>query len=140
MNKKILSVLLAVPVVFFICWIGYLKISEINAPTYVIAVRGYDPRDLLSGHYLNLRLDWDNTDCEQFGEKRCPVEKFNYLYRFYVPEHDAPILEKILMRQEATAALTFVWPDKRIPRIKDLQINSKPWQESVAEYQQKNKN
>ena len=72
MPKKIVQILPIIPVLFFIGWIGYLKISEINAPQYQIAVRSYDPRDLLSGHYLSLRPDWFHTDCGQFDAGRCP--------------------------------------------------------------------
>lgn len=134
MSKKSLTAsLVAIPVLFFICWIGYIKISEINAPKLIVAVEGYDPRDLISGHYLSLRLNWQETDCSAFGTAGCPLEKFGYryIYRYYVPEHDAPILEKLMMKWETKAALEFVLPGNAAPRIKNLLINGKPWQDAV---------
>ncbi len=132
MNKKLLALLLALPVIYFIGWIGYLKISELNAPQVKVAVRGYDPRDLLSGHYLNLQTDWNRTDCRQFEENICPKERFEYVYRYYVPEHDALKLEKLMFRENVQAELLFVLPDGAAPRIKGFLINGRPWAKALG--------
>ena len=63
---------------------------------------GYDPRDLLSGRYIRYRIDWDKTDLQQFEKKSYTKNDFvNSLnkssYRFYVSEHHAKYLEKLLM-------------------------------------------
>ncbi|MBS4773656.1 MAG: hypothetical protein KHX55_05220 [Proteobacteria bacterium] len=130
MLNKFIPVLVFIPVLYFIGWIGSLKISEINAPQYKIAVRGYDPRDLLSGHYLSLRPDWKKTDCGQFPQNRCPEDVFQYSYRYYVPEQAAPVLEKMLQNGKHKTELLFVWPKYSNPRIKNLLIDNKPWNEN----------
>lgn len=130
MLKKFIPVLLFIPVVYFVGWAGYLKISEINAPQYKIAVRGYDPRDLLSGHYLHLQPDWKKTDCKQFPDKSCPKSDFQYSYRYYVPEQAAPLLEKMLQQNNLQSELLFVWPKHSEPRVKNLLLNGKPWNEN----------
>jgi uncharacterized membrane-anchored protein len=67
-----------------------------------VRILGYDPRDLLSGHYIRYRIDWDNTDIEQFNNKSFTKQNFidslnRKSLRFYVPEKHARYLDKILM-------------------------------------------
>lgn len=101
-----------------------------------LPVAGADPRDLLSGHYLALRLDtdggcdeepcgacWDGTTLRGHPEGRreaCPlyVAPESVSLRFYVPEDKAPHLEEMLRerhRRELEATLT---PQGRLlPRV-----------------------
>ena len=61
MSKKRILILLLLPIVYFIGWISYLVVAEIGVPQVKIYAEGYDPRDLLSGHYLQLKLNWQKN-------------------------------------------------------------------------------
>jgi GDYXXLXY motif protein len=50
---------LALPVVALAAMIGQQEWLRSNATVLNVAVRGVDPRDLLRGHYLTARFEWD---------------------------------------------------------------------------------
>ncbi len=90
---------------------------------------GYDPRDLIAGHYLNLQPDWNLTDCSQFNRKRCPVELFNYTYRYYLPEEDIQEIDLLLTQDDLKTEVVFVYKEGAKPRVEELLIEEKPWRE-----------
>lgn len=53
------AVTLAVPVVALAALIGEQEMRFVDAETVNVPVRGVDPRDLLRGHYITGRFDWD---------------------------------------------------------------------------------
>lgn len=84
MNKRLYVLFLALPVIFLLLWVSLLQWQGYNTTDVKIAATGYDPRNLISGHYLTLRLDWIKTDCKQFNNSRCPEAKFDSVYNFYL--------------------------------------------------------
>lgn len=50
---------LALPIVALAALIGEQELRFANAQTINVPVRGYDPRDLLRGHYITGQPDWD---------------------------------------------------------------------------------
>lgn len=133
MNKrKFLIATVLLPVVFFVAWITSLEMQSIWKTQEVkIAVKGYDPRDLLSGHYISLRVDWANTDCQQFADKSCPLDGFDAVYRFYMPEQEAQQLDKEIRQQGdlLKMKLVFLYAPQQAPSLKNLMINGATWQE-----------
>lgn len=69
MNKGILKIAaLLLPIVAMVLLIGAHSYNRENGTEWRIPVTGYDPRDLLRGHYLTFRYDWNwekrmNTAC-----------------------------------------------------------------------------
>lgn len=55
LRRRVIAGLLAADVLLFGGWVGALQWSRRGA-TYRLPVEGYDPRDLLSGHYVRFRL------------------------------------------------------------------------------------
>lgn len=130
-NIKIIIVAgVMLPVIFFAGWIGMLEWQLAEAPEVKIAARGYDPRDLLSGHYLNLTLDWNATDCTQFKKDKCPFKRFDLYYRFYMPEKEAKELDLLIRRRtDFDINLIFSYPQNGSPRLKNMLINQTPWKQ-----------
>lgn len=126
-NNKFLAAALALPLIFLLLWLIFLQVKA-SGPTVVVAMRGYDPRDLLSGHYLRLQPDWEKTDCTQFSDQICPREAFADHYRYYLPETAAPILEKQQDEGQADFAIRFYYKVGEEPFIKELLLNGQPWQ------------
>ncbi|HKV00463.1 MAG TPA: GDYXXLXY domain-containing protein [Vineibacter sp.] len=50
---------LALPVAVLGAMVGDAEYGIANARVMRVAIRGYDPRDMLRGHYLNYRFDWN---------------------------------------------------------------------------------
>lgn len=126
-SKKFL-ILFSLPLFFMLAVTVYLKISRNLAPEVKIAATGYDPRSLISGHYLQLSLDWDTTDCSQFSDAKCPGKyDFQAVYRFYVSEDQARDLENQVRQPGVKTELLFALPAFGEPQLKKLLINGKEW-------------
>lgn len=129
-RSYITASILAFPIVVMFFWILMIQDKISKAETIMIAVTGYDPRDLLSGHYVVLRPVWDKTDCSQFENNICDQSKFDYSYRFYLPEQDAKYLDNVITRTlDFNMHLEFAMPNNSLPIIKELYIDNITWKE-----------
>jgi uncharacterized membrane-anchored protein len=157
MNRS--RILLIVALVFPIIALGILtgyKHYKVTVGTEVILpIEGYDPRDLLSGHYLTYRVNYGAKNiCEQSKAIKHSVgyvclqpKHFTYfkpetcqlmikgncsgsqfkagIERFYIPENQASKLDKDVRSKKGSIVLS-VTPDGHA-QIKDLLINGKSW-------------
>lgn len=91
MNKKLIAAL-SLPVIFMAGWTGILNFERYGSQhDVIIAVSGYDPRDLLSGHYIDLSLNWKDTDCSQFLKVFVRKRLFCNGISFICPRRTPPI-------------------------------------------------
>ena len=128
MKKYVLAFFLGLPIIYLLATAVIINL-ELNAKnTVTIAMRGFDPFDLVSGRYLRLSPDWDATDCSQFKDKRCPTEKFSLSYRYYIPEIVASDAEKYVTCPNTKVEMVFVWRGEAKPLVKTLLIDDMPWQ------------
>lgn len=134
-NRGLMLFLLFVPLLALTLWLGDLEVRYAFSPKVYVAASGYDPRDLLSGHYLNLQLDWNKTDCTQFADSVCPKERFNWNYRYYLPEADALYLEKEIFKASADLKLEFAFPKTGAPVIRNLLLDNMDWKEWINHHQ-----
>ncbi|EMJ96180.1 GDYXXLXY domain-containing protein [Leptospira alstonii] len=58
--KLILPVALFLPIVFFGWQIATLEFSKSSGKELILPVSGYDPRDLLAGHYLRYNIEYQS--------------------------------------------------------------------------------
>ncbi|PJZ58394.1 GDYXXLXY domain-containing protein [Leptospira barantonii] len=56
--KILLPIALLIPVAFFASEIVYLEFVKKSGKELILPVNGYDPRDLLSGHYLRYNIEY----------------------------------------------------------------------------------
>jgi len=61
MRLKGVYLVVTIPVAAMALWLLSLNIAIMRAREVTLAVTGYDPRDLLSGHYLRYRIDYGIT-------------------------------------------------------------------------------
>lgn len=122
---------LFIPAIALTIWLGKLELHYTFSPKIYVAATGYDPRDLLSGHYLNLTLDWEKTDCSQFENKVCAKERFERIYRYYLPEADAVFLEKEIFKNSPDLLLEFAYPRKGAPLIRNLTLDKQNWKDWI---------
>lgn len=127
-RNYIVATILVFPIIALFFWVISVNVTMNRADTVFVKVTGYDPRDLLSGHYVVLRPVWGETDCTQFKNDECPSRDFEYSYRFYLPEGDAKYLDRVISRQsDLDMYLLFATPSNGKPLVKDLYINGLQW-------------
>lgn len=132
MSKKfVYPCLVFMPIILLFVWVGTILYQIYGSATVNVRILGYDPLDLLSGHYIRYTLDWQNTDCRQFAGDICPKALFNAYGlnygRYYVPENLAKPLEEVLQNNENIAEIVFSYREGKQPFVLNLLVNGKEW-------------
>lgn len=157
-RKRWLIVALVLPILA-LAGSAYLKSVQRNSGVAVtLPISGFDPRDLLSGHYLIYRVDYGveavcdkqqgqasvclrpqrglyptdelPPDCTLFIHGRCDNGVFSAgLERFYIPEAYAQVLEAKVRDQQGELVLAV--DTQGNAAIRDLLIGGKPWKAAV---------
>ena len=140
MKTKILAVCFTLPFVCLVLWTLHLAWQRSHGTEVKVAVMGYDPRDLFSGHYIQYQIDWGKTDCSQFPDNICPKENFcrearwGRQCRFYVPEEYAKQLDNLFRKRNDTDMkfeVVYSYTPGQGAMATQLLINGKDWLESV---------
>lgn len=119
--------LVFLPVMIMLAWVATIENERYQGREVVVRLRGYDPRDLLSGHYISYRINWDETDCAQFENGVCPRAAFERQGRFYVPEDKAMMLDKAVRDSRNKAEMVFSYKRGIKPYALKLLVNGKEW-------------
>ena len=127
-NKYGLVFVLCFPIIILLSWNVWLEGKVRFSPEITVAAEGYDPRNLISGHHLQLRPVWEKTDCSDFEENKCPLENFERVYSFYLPEQTAEELDRIIRTENPDLKLVFSLPENGRPLLKKLLIEGQPWE------------
>lgn len=140
-KEKGIRLFFLLPIVFFLGWVIYLSAFTALAQEVTVRITGYDPRDLLSGHYLAYQIDWKKTNCAQFENQQCPYKEFSKIpHRFYLPEKEAVSVEKLFRDvminsdafQEKTFEIVFSYVPGKTPVAKRLLIDGKDWRNALT--------
>ncbi len=122
---------LFLPLFILLSWTGYLTYTSLTAQQVVIAIKGYDPLDLFSGHYIQYEIDWEKTNCRQFPEGFCPKKSFaNIPRRYYLPEQAAEQIDRLMQAQNTVSVrfdMVFSYIKGRQPIARMLLINNQKW-------------
>ena len=140
MKNKILAIALITPLICLAGWLIYLTFQRATGKEVIVSIQGYDPRDLLSGHYIRYTIDWEKTNCAQFENGLCPEEEFcknarwGGLCRFYVPERNAQELDGLFwLRNDSDLIFEVIYSYKKgsEPIAKQMLINGEDWRKSL---------
>ena len=125
MNKeKYIVYLLLVPFVGVALWLSYFLVFMQHSTEIKLPITGYDPRNLLSGHYVAYQIDWNKADCTQADwQGVCPRSTFKTSYRFYVPEDTAAAIERAINRPEVRTEIIFSYQKGKAAVARDLLID-----------------
>lgn len=124
MKNKIIYTLFFLPVVVLAAVMGYyIQATRFN--WVEITVSGYDPKDFLSGYYMELRPNWEATDCTQFVNNRCPREDFLNRYKFYIKREQSDGLTKAV--NAGIVKLVFAYTPGHTPYVVDLLADGKSY-------------
>lgn len=127
-NIKIISAL-SFPIIILIIWSIYLSCLSYFGQTVKLPGAGYDPRDLLSGKYILLSINWDKADCSQFTDNSCPKEKFEKIYRYYAPEKEAPQMENYINKYLPEITMEFSYRQGQTPILKEIYFDNMLWKD-----------
>ncbi len=140
MKRYLYPLFLALPFFLLLSWAIGLHYQKMTMPEIELPIKGYDPRDLLAGHYIQYEIDWNNANCMQFENEVCPKEVFSHtgynVPRFYIPEKDAKRLDTLFRRgmyknKKVTFSIIYAYTPGVQPIAKRLLINGKDWQEFI---------
>ena len=132
-NDNGVKIALLLPFLIIFCWVMYYSNFVRNAKEVTLPILGYDPRNLLSGHYVDFRIDWVNADCMQLNwNGRCPVNDFSGVNRFYVPEKFAHRIERLL-NSRSSVQIVFAYEEGKTPVAKTMLIDGKDWKVYFSE-------
>lgn len=139
LRKYLHYVLILAPAVFLLLWVIVLSLQLRSGQEVRVRIGGYDPRSILSGHYINYEIDWANTDCTQFENGVCPERDFEKaLYqqywgkagRFYIAENRAVDLDRAVRNSDNVAEIIYSYRKGRRPYALRLLINGEDFQAS----------
>lgn len=154
-TKKGVLLALIVPVIALALLVGYKKYTLSIGKEITLPIAAYDPRDLLSGHYLIYTINYGvkgvckNTsygqkkfgyiclstrnfsyrspsNCKLLVKGVCNGERFEAgVERYYIPEKEAKKLECLVRSNKASIVLSVLANGKA--QVKDLLINGTSW-------------
>ena len=137
LKKYINFILILAPAVLLLLWSLVLFIQLESGTEVVLRIKGYDPRSILSGHYISYQIDWANTNCSQFENDICPRDDFEKaLYqrywdnagRFFVAENRAKELDKAVRNTNNVAEIIYSYRKGQRPFALRLLINGENFQ------------
>lgn len=160
MNKRtLLLVALILPIAALMVNAWMKSAQRSSGEEVILPIEGFDPRDLLSGHYLLYRVNFglDSSCTEQGAEAAVCLRPERKMYarnelpencelfiqgycddsatfvagieRFYIPEEYAEALEKQVRDKQGEIVLSV--DSQGNAAIRDLLIDGKPWEEAV---------
>lgn len=152
-TKKALLAALIFPILALILLTAYKKYKLAFGKEVQLSISGYDPRDLLSGHYLTYRVDYDAKNicskvtrkvpgyicleprrfhfskpegCKLFIKGTCNRNRFEAgIERYYIPESEAKRLDKDVRSNKGSIVIMVAANGKA--QIKELLIDGKSW-------------
>lgn len=161
MNKRILLIIaLALPILALALNAWLKGEQRSSGEEVVLPIEGFDPRDLLSGHYLIYRVDYgvENACTEHNREASVCLRPFRGIYgknalpdgcelfirgrcddsaafsagieRFYIPEEYAEVLEDKVRDNKGELVLSV--DQQGNAAIRDLLIEGRPWKDMVT--------
>lgn len=152
-TKKALIIALLFPILALAALTAYKKYVLSFGDEIVLPISGYDPRDLLSGHYLIYQIDYGvggicaSNSGQQTGYVCLEPKMFSYsspegcsklirgvcnygrfeagIEKYYVPEDKARKLEEQVRSKTASIVLSLTSGGQA--QVKDLLVNGQSW-------------
>ncbi len=154
-SNKGLLISLIIPIVALALLVVYKKHVLSIGKEVILPITGYDPRDLLSGHYLIYTINYGVNsvcrgsslktkrpgyicldyktfsfsrpkNCKLYITGTCNRNRFEAgVERYYIPEKEAKNLEDLVNSNEASIVLSV--PKNGKAQIKDLLIDGASW-------------
>lgn len=154
-SRRTLIIALLIPIAALAALTAYKKYVLSFGQEIVLPISGYDPRDLLSGHYLIYQVEYGvGSICgggagPQTGFVCLSPKLFSYtapngclkvirglcnngrfeagIEKYYIPEDKAKALEEKVRSKSASIVLSVTTDGQA--QVKDLLIDGQPWKD-----------
>ncbi len=153
-KRNILIAGLALPLLGLCLLSAYKEFALVAGKEFTLPIGGFDPRDLLSGHYITYQINFGINDICKEGNKKTficlnesdnhfvsqtksncdyPLEGFcrngrflSGLERFYIPQSDATTLDKAVRNGQGAVVVAVTRSGAKT--VKTLLIDGESWQ------------
>ena len=130
MKKYFLFLFLLLPACAFAIYVGLSYHQLITGQEVRIKIEGYDPRDLLAGHYILYQNNSQSVQQNTAGTS-CRASDFYGPHKFYIPQTHAHRLEKLFgnwrNRSIYTFEVVYSCVEGKKPKAKQLLIDGIDW-------------
>lgn len=154
-SKKILILVLLIPILALAALVAYKKHVLASGKEVILPISGYDPRDILAGHYLIYRVDYPvpnvcaNVKTNAFGyiclepplfslqpipgcktmiRGICQYRRFVAgIEKYYIPEDQAAYLDEKIRGKAASIVISVTPAGHAV--VKDLLIDGASWKQ-----------
>ena len=135
MKNNLVKLAFILPGLLILSWGAFYHFSIQSWSSITLPITGYDPRNLLSGHYIQYEIQWNKIDCNEVFKGSCPKANFAGRNRFYVPESNAKKLDELLARNSNNEQFSIVYAYKLGEKAiaKKLLINNIVWSEYLKQ-------
>ena len=152
-TKRALVIALIFPILALVALTAYKRYVLSFGSEVILPISGYDPRDLLAGHYLIYRIDYgvagicSGNSGQRTGYVCLEPKMFSYsapggcsklirgvckggrfeagIEKYYVPEYKAKHLEDEVRSETASIVLSITHGGQA--QVKDLLVNGESW-------------
>ncbi len=153
-TKKALIVVLLLPIFVLAGLTAFRAYVRTFGMEVTLPISGYDPRDLLSGHYLIYRIEYgvggicptmdqrragyvclepkffsydEPAECNKLISGFCTNSRFEAgIEKFFIPENKARYLERQIQSKAASIVLSLTASGNT--QVKDLLVDGKSWE------------
>lgn len=130
---KILALLVTVLVPVLMT--GSIMYERAAAPVYKVRIEGYDPRDLLYGHYLTFRFAPDKSAEKETFTRELYDALPAFDGRYYIPERHAATIERTLIDGKSTMEIGVGVPKRGKAFLETLYINGAPMRDFLNDFE-----
>jgi len=131
--KKYLSLLILLfPTLFMIGWITVLTNRVAESEVVEVPITGYDPRSLLTGHYLRYDIDSRVFKSIQADYPECKLPKPRER-RYNIPEKQAEQLDALFRSNRYHFSILFSCQAGHKAIATDLLIEGQDWHNFIRE-------
>ena len=131
MKKDFIFLFLLLPACVFAVWIGLLYQQRNLGQEVRIKIEGYDPRDLLAGHYILYQNNRISVKDNATGTA-CKIDDFSGSHKFYIPQKDSARLDKLFNQwryQRHTFEIVYSCVEGKKPMAKQMLIDGTDWRD-----------
>jgi len=130
MKKYFVLLVLLFPAFFFMAWIGVLVNRVDQAQLVEVPITGYDPRDILRGHYLRYRIDSRSFYRSDYPDCQLPTGSNN---RYFIPEKESAQLDSLFRQNQHRFSIVFSCRKGHKAIAKELLIDGRDWRDVIKE-------
>ena len=135
MTRGLKILALVLPVLVPLLLTGKIVYERSTAPVYLVRIEGYDPRDMLYGHYLRFRFAPEKSAAREQFPDDIAARLSVFGGRYYIPEREAYMLDAMLRDETRTMEIAVGLPKTGKAFMGDLYIDGKAMADALRDFE-----